>query len=138
MGVGRVHFLAAAFLMAGAVAISGGPASAAAGSLLFGKPGTRNLGEGVFEVTARGNNGSERRSSYEMAVIKAAKRARKENSPYFAVLREKSGTWTMGGRPIGGETTLRFRLRPNADALNDNQGRPARVYEVAQVLVGER
>lgn len=113
-------------------------ASAAVGSFLFGRPRTRSRGDGIFEVTARGNNARERRSSLEMAVRKAAQRAEREHGAYFAVLRERSGAWLMNGRPIGDETTLRFKVLTREEAIRDDEGRPARLYRVADVLSGAR
>lgn len=110
------------------------PAAAQLNSFLFGKPGTRSLSSGIFEVTARGNNMRERRSSLDMALIKAAKKAAKEKGAAFAVLRAKSGTWLMNGRPVGDETTLRFKLCAPGDTVLDDNGAPARVYAVAELL----
>jgi hypothetical protein len=122
--------------VAGPLPIAADGASAAVGSFLFGRPRTRSRGDGVFEVTARGNNARERRSSLQMALIKAARRAEREHGALFAVLRERSGTWRMNGRAIGDETTLRFKVLNAEEALQDDQGRPARIYRVAEILAG--
>ncbi|HEX8224670.1 MAG TPA: hypothetical protein VF605_12705 [Allosphingosinicella sp.] len=129
------RLLLAAMLAAGTAAA---PASAQVDSFLFGKPLTKTVAPGVFEVTARGKNMRERRSSYEMALIKAAKRAAKAKGTWFAVLREKSGTWTMNGGPIGDETTIRFKLVSGPDPIADDKGAPARVYNVAEILSRSR
>lgn len=110
------------------------PASAQLDSFLFGKPGSKSVATGLFEVTARGNNMRESRSSLDMALIKAAKRAARQNGQWFAVVREKSGTWTMNGRSIGDETTLRCRIVPGLEPVLDDKGAPARVYSVAEIL----
>ena len=119
-----------------ALAIAATPAAAQMGSLLFGKPGTKKVSADVREVTARGNNMREKRSSLQMALIKAAKLARKEGKPFIAVLREKSGSWSMNGRRIGDETTLRFKLLDREEPVLDDAGKPARAYEVAMLLGG--
>jgi len=124
--------------MVAVTAAASAPASAQLNSFLFGKPGTRSVSAGVFEVTARGNNLRERRSSLDMALIKAAKKAAKEKAAAFAVLRAKSGTWLMNGRPIGDETTLRFKLCAAGETVFDEAGAPAKVYSVAELLAGER
>ena len=128
-------------IAAGSVAVLGAgllllpaPASADMRSLLLGRAGTKNVGAGVFEVTARGNNMREKRSSLEVATMKAAKRAAQEKGSYFAILREKTGSWTMGGRRIGDETTLKFKVMSSPDPITDEAGTPARVFKVADLL----
>jgi hypothetical protein len=110
------------------------PASAQVDSFLFGKPMSKTISPGIFEVTARGNNLRHHRPALDMALIKAAKRAAKQNGRWFAVVRQKSGTWTMNGRSIGDETTLRCRIVPGPDPVLDDKGAPARVYSVAEIL----
>jgi hypothetical protein len=127
----RLGLAAAALLLA---AMAAAPASAQMDSFLFGKKGSKTVAPGVFEVTARGNNMREKRSSLDMALIKAAKRAAKQNGTWFAVVREKSGTWTMNGRSIGDETTIRVRLVNGPDPVLDDKGKPARVYSVTEIL----
>jgi hypothetical protein len=127
----RVRFVAAALAL---TAMPATPAWAQLDSFLFGKPMSKKVAPGTFEVTARGNNMRTRRSSFDMALRKAARRAAKENGRWFAVVREKSGTWTMNGRSIGDETTLRFRIVASPDPVLDDKGRPARVYSVAEIL----
>ena len=126
-----LRIAAAALLLA---AIPAAPASAQMDSFLFGKKGSKTIAPGVFEVTARGNNMREKRSSLDMALLKAAKRAARQNGTWFAVVRQKSGTWTMNGRPIGDETTLRCRVLPGPEPVLDDKGSPARIYEVAEIL----
>ena len=123
--------LAAVLICAAAVAA---PASAQVDSFLFGKKGSKTVAPGVFEVTARGNNMREKRSSLDMALLKAAKRAARQDGRWFAVIREKSGTWTMNGRSIGDETTIRVRLVNGPDPVLDDKGKPARVYSVTEIL----
>lgn len=123
--------LAAGALLCAALAA---PASAQLDSFLFGKPGSKTVAPGVFEVTARGNNMRERRPSMDMALIKAAKRAAKQNGQWFAVIRLKSGTWHMNGRSVGDETTIRCRIVSGPDPVVDDKGAPARVYNVAEIL----
>ncbi|HEY0042941.1 MAG TPA: hypothetical protein VGB62_00185 [Allosphingosinicella sp.] len=113
------------------------PARAQMGGLLFGKAGTRKVSADVREVTARGNNMREKRSSLEMALRKAAKLAAKEKKPFIAVLREKSGSWLMNGRRIGDETTLRFKLLDREEPVLDDQGKPTRLFSVADLLTGD-
>ena len=110
------------------------PAFAQVDSFLFGKPLSKTIAPGVFEVTARGHNMREHRSSLDMALIKAAKRAAKQKGLWFAVIREKSGTWTMNGGSIGDETTIRCRIVSGPDPVLDDKGAPARVYSVAEIL----
>jgi hypothetical protein len=128
----RVRRLLLPALLAAAIA----PAAAAAqvDSFLFGKPLTKTISPGVFEVTARGNNIRTRRSSFDMALRKAARHAAKKNGRFFAVIREKSGTWTMNGGPVGDETTIRCRIVPGLEPVLDDKGNPARVYSVAEIL----
>jgi hypothetical protein len=127
----RARHLLPALLLA---AVLSTPAAAQLGSVLFGKPGTKTVAPGVFEVTARGNNMRERRSSLDMALLKAARRAAKQNGTWIAILREKSGSWLMNGRPIGDETTIRVRVVGGPDPVLDDKGAPARVYSVAEIL----
>lgn len=115
-------------------ALAAAPASAQMDSFLFGKPKSRTVSPGVFEVTARGNNMRERRPSLDMALIKAARRAARQGGQWFAVIRRKSGTWTMNGRSIGDETTLRCRIVSGPDPVVDDKGGPAPVYNVAEIL----
>jgi hypothetical protein len=129
------RFLSAALL---ATALAHAPAAAQVDSFLFGKPLTKKVAPGVFEVTARGNNMRTRRSSLDVALLKAAKLAQKHKGAWFAVLREKSGTWKMNGGPIGDETTLRFRLVSGPEPVLDDKGAPARVYNVAEILSRSR
>jgi hypothetical protein len=127
------------FALAAAVAACAGlavPASAQLGPLLVGKKGSKKISEDVFEVTARGNNMRERRSSLTMALRKAAARAAKQDKAWIAVLREKSGTWSMGGRAIGDETTIRVRMLDREQPVLDQAGAPARLYLVADLLAG--
>ena len=131
----RVLALAAALA---ATAVAPAPASAQLDSFLFGKPGTKSLSGGVFEVTARSNKLSEPRSALDRALVKAAKKAAKEKAAAFAVLRVKGGTWLMNGSPIGLQTTLRFKLCAPGEAVLDETGAPARIYSVAELLAGER
>jgi hypothetical protein len=131
----RARWLAAGLALALLAPLAvASPANAALGPLLFGKKGDRSLGAGVFEVTARGNNLRERRSALDMALRKAAKRAVKEKRDYFAVLRQKSGSWLMNGRRIGDETTLRFRLLARPEPVLDDKGAPARIYRAGDIL----
>lgn len=115
-------------------ALAAAPAPAQVDSFLFGKPKSKTVSPGVFEVTARGNNLRERRSSLDMALIKAAKRAARQNGQWFAVIRRKSGTWTMNGRSIGDQTTLRCRIVSGPGPVADDKGQPAPVYNVAEIL----
>lgn len=121
-----------------AASLASSPAAAQMDSFLFGKPLSKKVAPGVFEVTARGRTGLEKRASFDVALIKAAKRAAKENGTWFAILREKSGTWRMNGRPVGDETTLRFKLVTGPDPIPDDKGAPARVYSVAEILSRSR
>jgi hypothetical protein len=110
------------------------PASAQLGSVLFGKPGSKKISADTFEVTARGNNIRERRSSLTMALLKAARRAEKARMGWIAVVREKTGTWSMNGRAIGDETTIRVVMMAEQRPTLDTKGAPARVYSVAELL----
>jgi hypothetical protein len=132
----RRSALAAAGLLAVAAAavVLAPPAGAQIGSLLFGKPGTRHVSADVAEVTARGNTMREKRSSLQMALIKAAKLAGKQNKPFIALLREKTGGWSMNGRHVGDETTIRFRMLAARETVQDEAGGPARLFEVAGLL----
>jgi hypothetical protein len=123
--------IAAAALL---LAVPAAPASAQMDSFLFGKKGSKTIAPGVFEVTARGNNARTKRSSLDMALAKAARRAARQKGLWFAVVRQKSGTWTMNGRPIGDETTLRCRIVPGPEPVLDDKGAPARIYNVAEIL----
>lgn len=131
----RRRVLAATLLWA---VLAAAPAPAQLGSVLFGKPGSKTVAPGVFEVTARGNNMRESRSSFDMALLKAARRAAKQGGAQFAVVREKSGTWTMNGRSIGDETTIRCRIVTGPDSGLDDKGAPARVYSVSEILSRDR
>lgn len=131
----RIIALAAALAVTAAAAA---PASAQLDSFLFGKPGTKSLSGGVFEVTARSNKVSEPRSALDKALVKAAKKAAKEKAAAFAVLLVKSGSWMMNRGPIGLQTTLRFKLCAPGETVLDERGAPARVYSVAELLAGER
>jgi hypothetical protein len=132
----RIRRLLLPALIAAAIA----PAAAAAqvDSFLFGKPLTKTISPGVFEVTSRGKNMRTRRSSFDVALSKAARHAAKKNGRFFAVIREKTGTWTMNGGPIGDETTLRCRIVEGPGPVLDDKGNPARVYSVAEILSRNR
>jgi len=121
-----------------AAALASSPAAAQVDSFLFGRPLNKKIAAGVFEVTARGRNGLERRSSFDVALLKAAKRTAKEKGAWFAILREKSGTWLMNGRPVGEETTIRFKLVNGPNPIPDDKGAPARVYNAAEILSRSR
>jgi hypothetical protein len=127
----RLGTAAAALLCA---AMPATPASAQLDSFLFGKPLSKTISPGVFEVTARGNNMRTRRSSLDMALRKAAKRAAKQNGRWMAIIREKTGSWSMNGGSIGDETTIRVKLVDGPGPVLDDKGRPARVYSVAEIL----
>jgi hypothetical protein len=121
-----------------AASLASSPAAAQLDSFLFGKPLNKKIAPGVFEVTARGKTRLDRRASFDVALIKAAKRAAKENGTWFAILREKSGTWLMNGSPVGDETTIRFKLVTGPEPIPDDKGAPARVYSVAEILSRRR
>ena len=127
----RARLVAAALLLAAAPTAA---ASAQVDSFLFGKPLTKTIAPGIFEVTARGNNMRTRRSSFDEALRKAAKHAAKKKGLWMAVIREKTGTWKMNGGPIGDETTLRVKLVDGPGPTLDDKGGPARVYNVAEIL----
>ena len=133
---GTALFAACFLALAGAALAT--PAHAQLDSFLFGKPGTKKVSADVREVTARGNNMRERRSSLTMSLLKAAKLANKEKKPFIAVLREKSGSWSMNGRRLGDETTLRFKLLDRDEPVLDAEGKPARIFSVAELLAGAR
>ena len=121
-----------------AAALASSPAAAQVDSSLFGRPLDKKIAPGVFEVTARGRNGLERRASFEVALRKAAKRTAKEKGTWFAILREKSGTWLMNGRPVGDETTIRFKLVSGPEPIPDDKGGSARIYNAAEILSRSR
>ena len=126
----RFPFLAAALICSAAVAA---PALAQDISELS-RPFNGKLAPGVFEVTARGREGRVKRSSFDRALLKAAKGASKRNGLWFAVVYEKSGTWWLGRNRLGDETLLRFRIVDGPEPVLDERGAPARVFNVAEIL----
>ena len=132
----RRALIAGALIALAAGAALAPPARAQMGSMLFGKRRTEKVSVDVREVTARGNNMREKRSSLEMALRKAAKLAAKEKKPYIAVLREKSGSWLMNGSRVGDETTWRFKLLDREEPELDAEGKPARLFRIADLLAG--